>query len=71
MFIWLGVFEYGCRYPIVSSEFCHFAQGIGADYYVNKGALYAHIKIGSANLHLYTTHTQATYDETTVRLFNR
>lgn len=52
------------RFPIVSSEFSPFPQGLGSDYYVLKGALYAQIQIGHSRLHLYTTHAQATYDNT-------
>jgi endonuclease/exonuclease/phosphatase family metal-dependent hydrolase len=50
------------RFPIVSHEFCPYSRGIGSDYYVYKGALYAEIQIGDSRLHLYTTHAQATYD---------
>jgi len=51
------------RFPIETFEFCPFNTGLGADYYVQKGVLYVKIRIGNSTLHLYTTHTQATYDE--------
>jgi len=53
----------------VNSEFCPYPLGVGVDYYVQKGALYAKIRIEDSYLHLYNTHTQATYDETSVTLF--
>jgi len=52
------------RFPIAEAEFCSYPLGLGADYYVNKGALYAQIQVGNSRLHLYNTHAQATYDET-------
>jgi len=52
------------RFPIVASEYRPFSCGIGSDYYVNKGILYAKIAIGSSRVHLFTTHAQATYDDT-------
>jgi len=51
------------RFPIVASEYKSFSSGIGSDYYVNKGVLYAKIAIGESRVHLFTTHCQATYDE--------
>lgn len=51
------------RFPIVTQEFCPFAPGIGSDYVVQKGVLYVKIAIGTSYLHLYNTHTQATYED--------
>jgi len=52
------------RFPIIASEFRVLSQGVGVDAFCNKGALYVKIRIGDSKLHLYTIHTQATYDET-------
>jgi len=49
------------KFPIVSAEFFTYSPGLGVDYYVQKGVLYAKIKIGKAVLHLFDSHTQANY----------
>ncbi|KAI8865954.1 hypothetical protein GQ42DRAFT_165798 [Ramicandelaber brevisporus] len=54
------------RYPIVKSAVLQFSgRGIDSDWLAAKGALYARIDIGGGNnLHLFTTHTQASYKVT-------
>jgi len=51
------------RYPIIHSEFHPYPLGLGVDYYVQKGILYAKIRIGNAILHIFNSHTQANYDD--------
>ncbi|KAI9481543.1 MAG: Endonuclease/exonuclease/phosphatase [Benjaminiella poitrasii] len=51
------------RYPIVKANRIEFPRGVHADWLSFKGALHALIEIDSKHLvHLYTTHTQASYD---------
>jgi len=57
------------RYPIETSEFCPFPPGHGVDYFVQKGILYAKIKVGNASLHVYNTHGQANYDPNPMTAF--
>jgi len=57
------------RYPIEASEFCALPPGHGVDYFVQKGILYAKIKIGGAALHVYNTHGQANYDANPMKAF--
>jgi len=49
------------RFPILSSEFKPYPYGIFSDALSQKGALYAKIQIKDEILHLYSTHTQASY----------
>jgi len=57
------------RYPIEASEFCALPPGHGVDYFVQKGILYAKIRIGTAALHVYNTHGQANYDANPMKAF--
>jgi len=56
------------RFPIISAEFLTYSPGLGVDYYVQKGVLYAKVKIGDAVLHLFDSHTQANYANKLVSL---
>jgi endonuclease/exonuclease/phosphatase family metal-dependent hydrolase len=49
------------KFPIISADFFTYSPGLGVDYYVQKGVLYAKVKIGNAVLHLFDSHTQANY----------
>lgn len=57
------------RYPIEASEFCPLPPGHGVDYFVQKGILYAKVKVGNASLHVYNTHGQANYDPNPMTAF--
>ena len=49
------------RFPILQSEFLPFSDGIMSDQIADKGILYTQIQIKDKILHLFNTHTQATY----------
>jgi hypothetical protein len=50
------------RFPIVSSEFFPYSYGVLSDALSHKGVLYAKILVGGSRvLHLFNTHTQASY----------
>jgi hypothetical protein len=49
------------RFPILASEFKPYPYGIFSDALSQKGALYTKIQIKDEILHLYSTHTQASY----------
>jgi endonuclease/exonuclease/phosphatase family metal-dependent hydrolase len=49
------------RFPIVDSEFHPYPYGVLCDAISYKGVLYAKIMIRDKILHLFNTHTQATY----------
>ena len=49
------------RFPILEVEFRPFDYGVLADAISYKGVLYAKIEVEGRILHLFTTHTQATY----------
>jgi len=49
------------RFPILEVEFRPFDYGVLADAISYKGVLYAKIEVDGRLLHLFTTHTQATY----------
>ena len=49
------------RFPIEKSEFRPYNFGIGSDALTLKGVLYAMININGRYLHLFGTHTQASY----------
>jgi sphingomyelin phosphodiesterase len=49
------------RFPIVSHSFNIFRYGVIQDSLAQKGILYAKISIKNSYLHLFTTHTQASY----------
>jgi hypothetical protein len=57
------------RFPIVEKEFRPFRYGVLSDDLSYKGVLYAKIVIAERVLHLFNTHTQATYFEDDVRNF--
>ncbi|CAO3616702.1 unnamed protein product [Mucor fragilis] len=53
------------RYPIKRADRIEFSRGVHADWLSFKGALHALIQVGSDEdqlVHVYTTHTQASYD---------
>lgn len=49
------------RYPILNTEFRPYPQGIGPDFIVLKGVLYTKIKVNRGVMHVFSTHTQASY----------
>lgn len=50
------------RFPIVFSEFFTYSYGVLSDALSQKGVLYAKITVGGSRiLHLFNTHTQASY----------
>ncbi|EPB89783.1 hypothetical protein HMPREF1544_03446 [Mucor circinelloides 1006PhL] len=51
------------RYPIQKADRIEFSRGVHADWLSFKGALHALIEVDKNQLvHVYTTHTQASYD---------
>lgn len=50
------------RYPIVKAEFHCYPYSVLGDSIAMKGVLYTKISISSNYLHLFTTHTQATHN---------
>ncbi|KAF7720952.1 hypothetical protein EC973_005744 [Apophysomyces ossiformis] len=51
------------RFPIAKAFRLEFPRGVHSDWFAYKGALYAKIELDSNHsLHLYTSHTQASYD---------
>ncbi len=50
------------RFPILEAEFDPYPYGVESDALSYKGVLYAKILIGTKNiLHVFNTHTQASY----------
>jgi len=49
------------KFPIMYTEFRKYPEGIGPDYIVEKGVIYTKIKVHDKILHLFSTHTQASY----------
>lgn len=49
------------RFPIIASEFKPFPYGIFSDSLSQKGVLYVKVQIKDEVLHLFQTHTQASY----------
>jgi len=50
------------RFPIVQTEFFEYIYGVLSDALSLKGVLYAKIVVGDSRiLHLFNTHTQASY----------
>lgn len=50
------------RFPIIEQEFCPYPYGVASDSLSYKGVLYAKIAVTEGRiLHLFNTHTQATY----------
>lgn len=52
------------KHPIVSSKFYPYTFGIFSDGTCQKGVLYSKIILGNKHLHLFNTHTQASYPTT-------
>ncbi|KAJ1979272.1 hypothetical protein H4R34_002888 [Dimargaris verticillata] len=52
------------RYPIVATDSVQFPRGKFSDWLCAKGAIYAKIQLPASgtHLHLFTTHTQASYE---------
>ncbi|KAG1344551.1 hypothetical protein G6F62_004443 [Rhizopus arrhizus] len=51
------------RFPIITSDRLEFPRGVHSDWLSFKGALHALVQLNNQSLvHLYTTHTQASYD---------
>ncbi|CEP07305.1 hypothetical protein [Parasitella parasitica] len=51
------------RYPITKADRIEFSRGVHADWLSFKGALHALVEVGDNQfIHVYTTHTQASYD---------
>ncbi|RCI06576.1 hypothetical protein CU098_011837 [Rhizopus stolonifer] len=50
------------RFPIKKSNRIEFSRGVHSDWLSYKGALHALIELNSTYIHVYTTHTQASYD---------
>lgn len=50
------------RFPIVETDFFGFGNGTVPDLLTYKGVMYCKILINSEPVHVFTTHTQATYD---------
>lgn len=51
------------RFPIVSHCYSQFRYGVVADSLAEKGILYAKISIKNTYLHVFTTHLQASYND--------
>ena len=49
------------RFPIVLKASHAFSYGVGSDAIAQKGIIYAKISIGDSYLHVFNTHTQASY----------
>ncbi|KAJ2805155.1 hypothetical protein H4R20_002205 [Coemansia guatemalensis] len=58
------------RFPIVATDSLVYQRGMGPDWIPKKGVIYAKIAIGdtdeNTHLHLFTTHTQASYGEVVI-----
>ena len=57
------------RFPIIETEFKTYNYGVLSDALSQKGVLYCKIDIHGRILHLFQTHTQATYLDTGVEDF--
>jgi len=49
------------RFPLLASEFKPYPYGIFSDSLAQKGVLYTTIQIKDEILHIFSTHTQASY----------
>jgi len=49
------------KYPIELSRELIFDKGVSSDGFVRKGILYAKVRVGSAYVHIFNTHMQASY----------
>jgi len=56
------------RFPIVASEFKPYPYGIFSDSLSQKGILYVKVQVKDETLHLFQTHTQASYIGSNKRL---
>lgn len=57
------------RFPILKYSIHHYHYGVLSDSLAQKGVIYAQIAIGEGILHLFTTHTQASYNNDLYDLF--
>lgn len=57
------------RFPIVKHSTYYYNYGVVSDSLAQKSVLYAQIEIGNSKLHLFTSHTQASYNNDLVELF--
>jgi endonuclease/exonuclease/phosphatase family metal-dependent hydrolase len=53
------------RFPIVETSYLQFRYGVVADSLAEKGIIYTKIRIKNSFLHLFTTHLQASYFDST------
>ncbi|KAJ2994980.1 Sphingomyelin phosphodiesterase 2, neutral membrane (Neutral sphingomyelinase) [Globomyces sp. JEL0801] len=51
------------RYPLENQDFCKFKNSAHSDSLAAKGCFYTEIIINSVHLQIFTTHTQASYDD--------
>jgi endonuclease/exonuclease/phosphatase family metal-dependent hydrolase len=56
------------RFPIVATEFRPYPYGIFSDALSQKGILYVKVQVKDETLHLFQTHTQASYTGSNKRL---
>jgi endonuclease/exonuclease/phosphatase family metal-dependent hydrolase len=49
------------RFPIVNYSYTGYSGGVMVDKFVDKGVLYAQIRVKDSILHLFNTHLQASY----------
>ena len=49
------------RFPIVNYCYSNYSGGVMVDQFVDKGVLYAQIRVKDSILHLFNTHLQASY----------
>lgn len=57
------------RFPIIKHSTYYYDLGVVSDSLAQKSILYAQIEIGCSRLHLFTTHTQASYNDNLLELF--
>ncbi|OMJ85470.1 hypothetical protein SteCoe_13231 [Stentor coeruleus] len=57
------------KFQIVESDYMIFNKGMGVDRLSAKGALYTKIKVNETFLHVFNTHTQASYGTTEYKKF--
>lgn len=57
------------KFQIVENDYMVFDKGMGVDRLSAKGALYAKIKVDQTFLHVFNTHTQASYGTTEYKKF--
>ncbi|KAI9505328.1 hypothetical protein GGI25_003652 [Coemansia spiralis] len=57
------------RYPVVATDTLVYQRGMGPDWIPKKGVIYAKIRVPTepaTHVHLFTTHTQASYGEVVI-----